>query len=349
MMIYLVRIFMHHMVHNPPAIARVVIMMATVLLYGTTGFIYFELSSNPELTWLDGLWYTIVTMTTVGYGDFFPKTSAGRFLVGWPIMVFGIGLLGYALSVIAAAMVTSKSKELKGMASFSFSNHLVIFNFPGLAKVERVLEELCLDPKFGKGVPIILVDEHLDELPQELLKRHVHFVKGNPTRDETLTRAAIDHALHSVILSRDPGDPASDNLNVSIAIAIEGRCHRVNTVVECVAPSAEELLRKTGCDRVVCVDRFEANFISQELLNPGVQDIISDLLSAKGGQQIYLTPIGKASRFAEVSEKCRTHGHMALGISGKSGILLNTAADHEVEPADRVITIGPSRIASLFA
>jgi len=348
MMIYLVRIFMHQILRNPPAALRIFVLTAAILLYGTTGFVYFELQGNPELTWTDGLWYTLVTMTTVGYGDFFPRTAGGRFLVGWPIMFFGIGILGYALSVIAAAMVTSKTKELKGMASFTFSNHLVLFNFPGLAKVERVLEELSLDPAFGKSVPVILIDEHLEELPQELLKRNMHFVRGNPTRDETLSRASIDRARHAVVLSRDPGDPASDNLNVSIAIAIEGRCQRVNTVIECIAPAAEELLRKTGCDRIVCASRFEANFLSQELLNPGLQDIIADLLSARGGQQIYLTTIGRSARFAEIRDACSSKGHVALGISGQAGILLNTGENHTVAPEDRVITIGPSRIPFLF-
>ncbi|HAA01893.1 MAG TPA: hypothetical protein DCE18_00815, partial [Syntrophobacteraceae bacterium] len=233
----------HHIVWNPPVPMRIFVLLGTILLYGTTGFVYFELANNPELTWSDGLWYTVVTMATVGYGDFFPKSAGGRFLVGWPVMVFGIGLLGYALSVVAAALVTSKSKEIKGMSSFALRDHLVIFNFPGLAKVERIVDELRLDPTIGKAMPIVLVDEFLEELPPELVKRGIHFVRGNPVRDGTLSRAAIDSVRHAVILCRNPIDPASDNLNVTIALAIEGRNRKTNTVVECVDPASEELLR----------------------------------------------------------------------------------------------------------
>jgi voltage-gated potassium channel len=50
--------FMKNVLKNPPATIRLFVLIVVVLLYGTSGFLYFELSSNPELTWLDGLWYT---------------------------------------------------------------------------------------------------------------------------------------------------------------------------------------------------------------------------------------------------------------------------------------------------
>lgn len=246
------RLYLRQMLHNPPVNFRVLALLFAILLYGTTGFLYFELPSNPDLSWSDGLWYSLVTMTTIGYGDFFPKTNAGRYLVGVPLMFFGIGLLGYLLSMVAAALIAARTREIQGMSSFRFENHLVIFNFPGLAKVEHVLDELFNDSAFGKQTEIVLVDADLEELPPELAARHVHFVRGNPTRDDTLTRANIDKAKNAVILSKKAGDPDSDNLNVTITLAIEARDKDVNSVVECVNASAEELLRKAGADSIVC-------------------------------------------------------------------------------------------------
>jgi len=344
MMPQMISYFMKNMVRNPPEPLRVFILMLSILLYGSTGFLYFELPANPDLTWGDGLWYTIVTIATVGYGDFFPKSVGGRFLVGWPIMVIGIGLLGYALSLIAAALVTSKTREVKGMSSFNLQNHLVIFNFPGLAKVERVLEELALDPSFGHHKQVLLIDEQLDELPVELQKRGVQFVRGNPTRDVTLTRASLDKATHAVVLCRTHGDPASDNLNVAITLAIEARCHNVKTVVECSDPSSEELLRKAGCDRVVCTAHFDSLFISQELLNPGVQGVIADLFSSRGGQQIYFTAVKQDGVFHEFVKRSQLLGHLVLGVYGSSGVRLNLPADTRVMSGESLITIGAQRI-----
>lgn len=79
----LFQLFNKKTLRNPPAFLRVSALMIALLLYGTTGFLYFELPNNPDLTWWDALWYTIVTLTTVGYGDFFPKSPGGRFFCGW--------------------------------------------------------------------------------------------------------------------------------------------------------------------------------------------------------------------------------------------------------------------------
>jgi voltage-gated potassium channel len=351
-MILWVRFIMQRMLRSPPRLMRVCLLLASILLYGASGFLYFELPGNPDLTWGDGFWYTIVTMATVGYGDLFPKTWGGRFFVGVPIMVIGIGLLGYTLSLVAASLIEAKTREIRGMASFRLHRHLVIFNFPGVSKVTQVIEELFQDPAFGSNRQVVIIDEDLAELPGEIAGRQVHFVRGNPTRDETLARAAIDQASHAVVLSRKPGDPASDSLNVAIALAIEGRNKEVKTVVECVEPAAEELLRKTGCDQIVCADRYDAYFITQELLNPGTQGVIGELLSARdgcGSQQLFFTPVtaGSPQRFAAVAQHCRQHGHLPLGIQHLAENCLNPADDFPVENGDRAITIGHSRLPPL--
>jgi voltage-gated potassium channel len=239
-----------------------------------------------------------VTITTVGYGDFFPKTTGGRFLVAVPLMGFGIGLLGYALSLAASALVQARSKERQGMGSFDMEGHLVVFNFPNLAKVERLLDEIRADPSFGRP-PVILVDEDLDQLPPELVQRGVRYVRGSPVRDETLARASVEKAAYAIVLSKRPGDPRSDDLSLAIALSVETHGKQVHTVVECQDPSAEELIKKAGTDSVVCTARFDAHFLSNELMNPGVQEVVEVLTTNLVGDQIFITKVqseGKQTR-----------------------------------------------------
>lgn len=348
MMPILLRNILYQLVVAPPLPLRVVVLLLAVLAYGTTGFVYFELPQNPDLTWGDGLWYTIVTIATVGYGDLFPKTAAGRFLIGVPLMVFGVGLLAYILSTLAMALVSAKSKEVKGMGAVKTKGHLLIFNYPGDEATLRVLDELAHDGATRTFSGVVLVDSGLEELPASLLARGVHYVRGDPTRDETLSRAAIDDAAHAIILARTPGDTASDHLNLSIAIAVIARNSRINTVVECVEPSFAELLRKAGCDRVVCASRFQGYLVAQELMNPGVQEVVHDLVSM-GGQQIYLTAITATSdrRFADLEEACRKRGHLALGLRRGNALQLNPAAASPVNDGDVAVSLGATSLDAL--
>lgn len=341
------RFFLQRVVRHPPAPFRVMLLLGAVLLYGASGFLYFELPENPELSWADSFWYSIVTLTTVGYGDFFPKSPGGRFLVAVPMMFFGIGLLGYVLSLAASSLVAAKNKELHGMSKFQLERHLVLFNYPGLDKVLRVLDELGRDPTFGDR-EVVLIDDVIDVLPAELEQRGLHFVRGNPTRDETLTRASLDQAAFAVVLTKS-SDSRADDLNVAITLAIEARTRKVHTVVECNDFSAQELLRKAGCDGIVCTSRFDAHFLSHELLNPGVQEVVEELTSNAGGQQIYVTRFDgkKKSTFSEVAKTCLEQGHVAIGVRNGAATQLNVAPETKVEPGDGVITIGPSRLSAL--
>ncbi len=345
----LFRLFQRDLVINPPVALRATLLLAAVLAYGTSGFLYFELPANPDLVWTDALWYSMVTLTTVGYGDFFPKTSGGRFLIGVPLMVIGIGLLGFILSVVATALITSKSKELKGMSSFRFSGHVVLINFPGLDKLLRLLTELANDPRIGQHAQVVLIDRDLEELPAELSARQVRYVRGDPTRDDTLQRAGISAAQHAIVLTKRHGDPASDALNVSIALAIESRARQVNTVVECLDPGTKELLQKAGCDRIVCSADFDALYVSQELLNPGMQEILGELLSNTRGQQFYLTPITAPAhaRFEDLARCAAAAGHVAIGIRRDNANQLNLAADYPLQANDHAVTIGAQRLPGL--
>ena len=100
----------------------------------------------------------------------------------------------------------------------------LVADLPGVGLVIGVAQENAIE----------LIDEDLVEVPPELVRRGVRYVRGNPSRDETLTRAGIESASHAIVLSKRPGDPHSDDLNLAITLAIEARRPEVRTTVECV-------------------------------------------------------------------------------------------------------------------
>ena len=81
-----------------------------MLAYGTTGFLYFELSQNPDLAWTDGLWYTLVTMTTVGYGDMVPHTPLGQ-MIATLVMLVGYSVLAVPTGIVTSELVVQLQRQ----------------------------------------------------------------------------------------------------------------------------------------------------------------------------------------------------------------------------------------------
>lgn len=346
MMMQLLARFWRGCVLEPSMTLRAIVLLVAVLAYASAGFLYFERPGQPALTWPDALWYSLVTMTTVGYGDVFPKTPGGRWLVGLPLLLLGIAVLGFLLSQVAVWLISVRQKEAQGMFPAHSENHVIVVHYPGLSKLLRLIDELRRDSAIGARARFVLLDPDLAELPAELAAQGVHYVRGDPTRDINLQRAGVDKARHAVVMLRQGlGGVAADALNVAVTLAIEARRREVNTVVECLEPGTEELLHKAGCDRVVCSGRLDALTLTQELLNPGAQDIVADLLSTAAGQQLYVVPlVARGGATVErLRETAASAGHVLLGVQRDGRQWLNPAPATPLQADDRAITIGASR------
>ena len=329
---------------NGTQLAEGGILVMALLVFSSSGFMFLGLADRADLHWGDAIWWSVVTMTTVGYGDYFPVTPGGRYLIGFPTMIFGISILGYLLSTVASFLIEARSKELKGMGEILLEDHILIIHFQNTARIKGLVDELRADDK-TREAPIVLIDDHLEELPDELANAGVRFIRGDASKESTLERANFRAARFAMILSKDDNDPMTDNHNLAAVLTLEQLYPEIFTVAECVDQERVDLMYKAGADAVVCMATMSANLLVQEMLDPGVQALIDQATSNISGQQFYMVPIEKVGdgRYATVRAAMEQQGYVVLGFERASRVYLNPAADETINESDRVACIGPKR------
>lgn len=324
-------------------VIRVSVLFFILLTYATVGYHYFEQASNPDLNWSDSLWWAIVTMTTVGYGDLYPSSFGGRFLVGFPTMLLGVSILGYVLSVVATAMIESRMKELKGMNKVDLSDHIIICNYISLEKTEELIHEIHSD-KDTASSHIVIIDACLDELPIELQDDLIHFVKGCPMRENSLLQANCKKAKAVIVQADNSNAEASDNANLRTILTIESLTHEVYTCVECINPENKIYFERASCDSVICLASLSRQMMVQELQDPGVAEVVTELTTNKEGKQFYMIDLDASCKdFKGVKERYTDADSVVVGVRQQNKNMILPEDSCTVESGDQVILISSNR------
>ena len=136
-----------------------------VLVVWLFGAVFISLIEPGAFTDIrNSLWWAIVTMTTVGYGDMAPTTDYGRFLAVL-IMISGIILIAIITATISSKVITKKIMEGKGLEKINLADHILVCGWS--TNIANLIKELS-DNKDSKNILIVLVI--INVLKQELSK-----------------------------------------------------------------------------------------------------------------------------------------------------------------------------------
>jgi voltage-gated potassium channel len=262
----------------------------------------------------DGLWWAIVTFTTVGYGDKYPITDAGRLLAG-VLMLLGIGLLGTFTAKIAAALVERRIREGRGLGEVRLSDHLVVVGWKAdmLEFVGGLLEQPGVSPE-----TVVLVNEAGQAANEELRHRFpgLGYVHGDTVDPSVLQRASILQARRVLVLADETGgrsDHERDARTVMTVMEVESLAPEVYTCAEVLDRSFVEHLRLARCDEVVLSrDHARAMLLSASAAT-GMTPLVDELLSPGGG----LATVPVPERFVG-----RPFGELAAHLRGEGGRLV---------------------------
>lgn len=294
---------------------------------------------EPGLNWSDSLWWSLVTLTTVGYGDISPATRAGR-IIAVVVMFLGIGLLGTMSATFASIMIRRRIKEDKGMKSYTFERHIIICEWNHRAR--SILKEIRADTK-TRETPVVLIAE-CETKPSP--DPDLFFVKGS-LDDETLEQSAAANAETVIILGDDSLDASARDAKVVLStLTVENYCDGVYTVVELVDERNSQHCVRAQADEVIVGSELSSHLIASAALNHGISRIVSELLSTQYGNDLYGVPVparyvGMAFIDVFVGVKKQHQATILAVQQGKAGILIsNPDVDYVLASGDYLVVMG---------
>ena len=237
------------------------------ILGNATTFYFFERAARPELSVGDSLWYSMISITTIGYGDLSATTVGSR--VGTIFFITLVGLTAFTAwaGIVISWLIDLQHKERTGMGSLYVKEHILIVNYPGESRVRHIIDEFTSDPEHQND-DIAIITDRMETLP--FSRSNIYFVRGSPLETETYERAKASEAQRAIVLSTGYDDPNSDSIVASAVTVL----HRLNpdimATVECVDPKHAVLFE--GMDNVSLVFPLQLanNLLVQESQDPGV-------------------------------------------------------------------------------
>lgn len=311
-------------------IVLLTVLMAVMILSGTLGY-HFLLG----WTWVDALYMTVITITTVGFGEVRELGTEGR-LMTIGLMVTAVGVFAYSLSTLGSIVVEARfgsllwrrrmDKKIKALES-----HYIICGYGRTGRA--VCNQLALE-----NTPFVVV-EQTPELLEMLRVSKRLFIDGDATHDECLRRAGIGRAKGLVAAL------GNDAENVYLVLSARDLDAKLNIVSWASTVEAETKVLRAGANRALSPYVQGGRRIANMLTTPHALEFLENAIG--GNDNIRLGEI-------EVRANSKVAGHSLLeaGITRDLGVIIigirrtsgklefNPAADEVLGEGDILIGIG---------
>lgn len=308
------------------------LLFAVVLLIGTVGF---AVGFNYSV--LDAVYMTIITVTTVGFGEVHQLDASGKLFTIF-LLLISIVAYGYLVTVVSEFFSNNMlmqayrtKKKIKKVSKME--GHTIICGFGRNGK--QAYEKL---KKFNKSCVIIEKDESRLE---EVADVNITLIKGDATKDDVLINAGIKNASSLIAAS------SSDANNVYIVLSSRQLNPKLNIVSRASSDQSVEKMKIAGANNVIMPDRLGGEHMASLLVTPDLVKFV-DMLGLEGENNANLEEIGVEELPSEYMLKSiqdldvrRNSGCNVIGfITAKDEYIVNPSSKTILEPESRLIVLG---------
>lgn len=304
--------------------------LAGAITLGTIGFHFLEGWSI-----VDSLYVTIQTVTTVGYGDFPPATTAGRVFAGL-FMIIGVGTVAYILSsavqtIIQSEMLAALGERRRHREMSKLHDHFIVC---GAGRVGlRIISAMQ-----KAELPFIVIENDEPKVAA-LLDRGVILLVRDATLEDSLREAGVERARGLAACLPDDAD------NVYVALIARGLNSNLHIVARAVEEQAEAKLIRAGANRVVAPTIIGGHRMAQALIKPAVADFMDSIAAENldlGFEELEIAAdsvyAGHKLRFTNIRSELDV---VIVAMQHHGGeMIFNPSGDAILEAGDLLIAIG---------
>jgi len=329
-------------------ITKALLLILLVFAIGTIGFYYLL----DDLTFLDSFYLTVVTLATVGYGDFTPHTnmpSGGNpyiikffaifiILFGMSALLYGIGVM--TEYIVSGEMLSERRKKRMQKLISALRDHYIIC---GAGETSfYMMQELE-----NTARPFVVIEKS-EERIQELLEQfeNLLYIKGDATHDEIIQQAGLDHTAGVIASLPDE----KDNLFVVMSLSQEkkdsGSQFKIGAKVTHLEKMAPKL-KSAGADYVISPEYISSRRMVSEMFRPAVTTFLDRMLKDDRAvmrfEEVTVSPgsaiAGKTLKDSRIPGKT---GLVIVSVrkGGTGGFIYNPGAEQKIEEGDVLITMG---------
>lgn len=298
-----------------------------------------------DYTWIESIWMTVITLSSVGYGER-PAAESSPYLLlfSCAVIILGISAVGYTFGGFLQMLAHGEIDEALGIHRLNkevsrLSDHVIIC---GYGRIGQILASNLQKEQF----PFVILEKDPDAQAEARALGYL-CVLGDATSDDMLLKSGIERARTVVC-----GLPA-DTANVFIVLTCRGLNPDIQIIARAETVSSESKMIQAGADRTVMPAIIGAHQMARMITRPSTADLVH-LLSQQEGISVEMDEYKMTGNCRLIGVSVRESGArsfnlLIIAVTKANGeMLFNPDADYCFEDQDTVILMGPKAMITNF-